>query len=595
MFLVKRSLFAKILLSMLLAIIIPFLLTNLMSYRYIRDSVKEQLVELNQNSLAITISGIHDYIHELSFLASSYYNDNELIRLLTKEEMQTLAESAYIREMMEEIYGSYTEISQLTYKSALTNKQIHVKSDVHEPIRIPDFKGHRLISLENGFDREYSVIEVNGDRRLRMNKPFIDTFTREVIGITSMTVKDDQLERLLEPLTIHEDDSEAFILLGEEMDLLFASVSRFDSDWIEQLRKESFQPVGITVGSINTSDGVYIYYRDVSYNLPITLVKYIPQYVIDEAGVRVLSRSIVLQTAGVVFVAVMAGVISYFILTRVKRIHRIIKDVRMGKFHMEEGSNRGTDELGVLEDKFKEMIGELDELYNRQYRYQLELSTARLKMLQAQINPHFFYNTLQFIGSLAIKKKAFEVSDKLAELGAMFRYSMDIDTEEVTLQDELDHVHNYISLQTGRFQKKLRFTERCPEEALTILVPKMILQPIVENSIVHGIEKGRGSGTISLEIERKDKLIIRVTDNGCGFANETIEEIKQLYAETFKSNHESRVGIGLINVLKRLQLYCGNGFEWSIKSVPYVETAVTFIIPIRREKEVDRNEGINRR
>ncbi|WMT41305.1 histidine kinase [Paenibacillus sp. D2_2] len=339
---------------------------------------------------------------------------------------------------------------------------------------------------------------------------------------------------------------------------------------------------GAIKGLINDSKGIYIYYRDDAYNLPITLVKFIPQSVIDQAGKQALNKSFTIQLIVTVFITIMAGVISYFILFRVKRILRHIKNIRMGNFDIQIEPT-SSDELGVLEDKFQDMTKQLDILWNQQYRYQLEVSTARLKMLQAQINPHFLFNTLQSIGSLAIKKNVPEVSDKLAELGAMFRYSMDIDTEEVRLQDELDHLNHYISLQLGRFQNRIQFTQKCAEEALDVLIPKMVLQPLIENSIVHGIEKGEGIGEINLEIEAAEKLLIRVIDDGRGFTEETIREIRNLYGESM-IDREPRTRIGLINVFKRLQLYFSEGFAWTIESEPFVRTIVTLEIPYCPQK-----------
>src|SRR5690606_37301992 len=115
---------------------------------------------------------------------------------------------------------------------------------------------------------------------------------------------------------------------------------------------------------------------------------------------------------------------------------------------------------------------------------------------QAQINPHFLYNTLQSIGTMALRHGVPEVRDKLAELGAIMRYSMDIKSETVQLKKEIEHIEQYLSLQIGRFKNKLSYTLTCPPEAMCIEVPKMILQPLVENSIVQGLERGTGTGTL---------------------------------------------------------------------------------------------------
>ncbi|GGG11284.1 sensor histidine kinase [Paenibacillus aceti] len=588
MFLMKRSLFAKILLSMLITTAVPLLISNYLSYQIIGRSVKEQLVQLNQSSMAIKMSSITKYIHDISMLSYTYYGDPELMRLLTKEEVQTPVESVYMKQKIARNYAGFSEIRSIIYKSALTNKQITVKSELNERIPMPDFNDHLPGAKYDELDQEYSVVEFNGERRLRINKAFINASNRELLGMTTMTVRDTILKQLANPLGM-EEENETYIFLQDNLQLLYSTPGvEGEEGWIERLREES----GSSKGMINDSRGIYIYFRDADSNIPVTLVRFIPQSVIDQAGKQALNESFTIQLIVTVFVTIMAGLISYFILFRVKRILKHIKNIQMGNFDIQMES-RGSDELAVLEDRFQEMVRQLDILWNQQYRYQLEVSTARLKMLQAQINPHFLFNTLQSIGSLAIKKNAPEVSDKIAELGAMFRYSMDIDTEEVRLQDELDHLNHYISLQMGRYQERIQFTQSCAEEALDLHIPKMILQPLVENSIIHGIEKGEGIGEIRVEIEAAEKLLIRIIDNGRGFSPETIQEIHNQYSEQ-SIQHDSRTRIGLINVFKRLQLYCGAGFAWRIESEPFIRTTITLELPYHQEKEQNVDESLDR-
>lgn len=335
-------------------------------------------------------------------------------------------------------------------------------------------------------------------------------------------------------------------------------------------------------GKWNGRNGVFIYVRDQYNDLPLTMVKFIPAAAVNESANRTLNRSLIIQFIAVAFVLVLASILSYVTISPVKRLLRSIARVETGNFEVEPVKGR-KDELGVLEHRFHAMIGNLDDLMNREYRYRLELSTARLKMLQAQINPHFLYNTLQSIGTLALRHGSEEISDKVAELGAILRYSMDFETETVPLQKEIQHIEHYLSLQTGRFKNKLSYTLTCPPEALQVQVPKMMLQPLVENSIVHGMEKGRGSGTLHIAIEMlPEQLCLRVMDNGKGMDVEVIQRIRREYAARLLHTGQER-GIGLINVLQRLRLLYEQGFDWDIQSVPYEATVITLHIPITME------------
>jgi two-component system sensor histidine kinase YesM len=168
MSLMKRSLFAKILVSLLITTTVPFLISSYLSYQIIGRSVKSQLLQLNQNAMVITMSSIHKYLHDISSLALSYYSDQQLMRLLSKEDPQTPTEALYINMSIERIFASYKEIRLVTYKSAVTNKQFNVQSDLNERLAIPDFKSNRLVTSNRDFNQEYTMVRLNGDKRPRL-------------------------------------------------------------------------------------------------------------------------------------------------------------------------------------------------------------------------------------------------------------------------------------------------------------------------------------------------------------------------------------------------------------------------------------------
>lgn len=580
--LIKRSIFAKILISVLLATIIPFILSNVISFQITGKAMNEQLVELNQNSMSITASGLHAYFRELSMLGLAYYSDPALNRMLSSEETQTPAESVYITQQLGRIFAKYMEIGSVSYKSALTNKQFNIGADYASRVQIPDFKNHALSQPHEELEHAFQVTHIGGERKLRVNRYFLDITTRNTIGLTTFDVQSTQVRDRVAALTTSQE-SNTYVFLQDDLQLLYATPQANEADlaWVELLR-ERIQGDGETnKGSFRQAEGTYIYYRNVAFDLPLTLVKFIPQSVIEEASTAALGRSMAVQMGAVLLAGVMAAFISYVILQRVERLLQQIKRLQMGDFRLQAPKrNPVPDELDILEERFHEMAAELDQLWNKQFRHQFELSQARLKMLQAQINPHFFYNTLQSIGTLAIKNNAREVSDRLAEFGALFRYSMDIDTEEVYLKEELAHVRHYASLQMGRFKNKLTYSVTCSEEAYSFRLPKMILQPIVENSIVHGLEKGTGYAEVRVNIEfHEHALSIRVMDNGKGFAPEQIQAIRQRVSSPHAEAPEQRAGIGLTNVLTRLHLYYGDAFVWDVQSEPYRLTSVILKLP----------------
>ncbi|WP_028562996.1 sensor histidine kinase [Paenibacillus pinihumi] len=603
--LIKGSIITKVIISLIIATSVPFIISNYLSYQITGNAIKRQLVELNQNSMSITMSSLQSYLHELSLLGLTYFSDPALVRLLSEKDPQTPAESIYIEQRLGNIYAKYSEIGAVSYKSALTNKQFNIRNHYNSIVQIPDFKNQELSHGHTELEQTFQVTHHNKEPRLRINKPFIDVYTREIIGLTTFDVKPLQIRNILASLATSEQGP-VYLFIGNHLDLLYTTADEMEltfepslktgEPWKAELNQRlhtSQSPAD--QGELQTAKGSYVYFNQTDENgLIVTMVKFIPQSLINQARTSALGKTVFIQAISIIFVSVLAAFISYYMLRRIKIMLGHIKKLQMGNFHLKQKPVQTTpDELDLLEMKLHEMAGELDELWNKQYRHQLELSQARLKMLQAQINPHFFYNTLQSIGTLAIKSKARDVSDRLAEFAALFRYTMDIENEDVSLEEEIEHLQHYMVLQQGRYKSKLQFDLEYPNEAKYISIPKMTLQPLVENSIIHGLERGNGQIHIIVSVVlTKHSMLIEVIDNGKGFTNQQIEQVKAGYIEHVVGTEKR--GIGLSNVLKRFMLYYGNGFNWSISSKPYSQTIVALSLPVGASGEAKEDEITNR-
>ncbi|WP_165452470.1 sensor histidine kinase [Paenibacillus thalictri] len=578
----KKSLFAKLLIGMLISAVIPLSLSIIVSYKTTSRSVERQVIELNQGTMDSGMDNIKRYLNDLNYISVSFYYDQTLMRYLRSREIVPAHTMATTSQLVT-IYNSRPEFRAVRYISALTGETI-VNADIARVgvnMVLPSISIPRTESETQDYARWYEVNTVGGVPTLAFHKPIVDYPHPEVLGVVSIYAGLAEIERRIRPLTIpvHNEGEYVMLYIKEEMKLLYSSAPEPAAEITNgNLTQELTGVRGSVNGKWNGRSGIYIYVKDQYLDLPLTIVKFVPITAVNESANRTLNRSLVIQFIAVAFVLVLAAILSYRTIAPVKRLLRSIARVETGNFEVVPSTGR-MDELGVLEHRFQTMVRNLDDLMNREYRHRLELSTARLKMLQAQINPHFLYNTLQSIGTLALRHGSDEVSDKIAELGAILRYSMDLQTETVPLHKEIQHIEHYLSLQTGRFKNKLSYTLSCSDEAMDIHVPKLILQPLVENSIIHGFEKGRGSGVIHIGIEVDRQLRIRVMDNGKGIEEEILQRIKQEYGERqFHTGQEG--GIGLINVLTRLRLHYEQGFEWDIQSVPYEATVISLNIPI---------------
>jgi len=579
----KKSLLHKLIVGMLLSAIIPLSVSIALSYRTTSHSVQKQVVELNQQAMDSSLYYVKRYFDDLSLISLTFYYDPTLMGYLRSKNSSSYNRKMYISNSVYDIYNKRPEFRAVRFTSSLTGESISNSAflelgagyDLSE-VSTPD-------TDSAGWTKSYGyqVVTVNGETLLAFHKPIVDYPRSTQLGVLSLYVGPEEFERLIRPLSIAggNEDERVFLLIRPDRKLLYSSAGNVPAEWMADIADDGQTGTrGFREGKLGDRHGVMIYVADEYKGMPFSLAKFVPSSVFNEAANRMLKQSLVIPFLVTAIVLVSAFLLSYALIAPVKRLVRSIAKVQAGNFDMEPIPDR-QDELGVLEHRFQSMVRGLDDLMNREYRSRLDLTTARLKMLQAQINPHFLYNSLQSIGTLALRHGVGEVNDKIAELASIMRYSMDLETETVPLYKEIEHIEHYLSLQTGRFKNKLSYTLSCPTEARNIEVPKMILQPLVENSIIHGIEKGNGTGRIHIGIELADDLTIRVMDNGKGIEPDIIERIVREYGSRQTASGRER-GIGLINVLWRLRLRYEPEFEWDIQSVPYQSTVITLRIPL---------------
>ncbi len=237
-------------------------------------------------------------------------------------------------------------------------------------------------------------------------------------------------------------------------------------------------------------------------------------------------------------------------------------------------SQTAQDEVSQLNRTFKMMIRRIRELIDENYAKQLIIRETELKALQAQINPHFLYNTLESINWLAKMNKQAKISEMVEALGYLFRSSIGLKDPLITLEKEITIVRNYVIIQKTRFDERLDFRMDVPEHLHDALIPKLTLQPLIENAIRYALEPNIEPCTISITVSEEEQgLDIRVSDNGPGMSPEFI---KDLQMGRVKTRGE---GIGLANIAERIQIVFGPEWGTVIESEPGQGTTIHVRIP----------------
>ena len=259
----------------------------------------------------------------------------------------------------------------------------------------------------------------------------------------------------------------------------------------------------------------------------------------------------------------------------------IIKPINIlvNKMHQMEIGETGvtmtwnrSDEIGYLVSSFNKMSTEIDDLINRVYKEEIAFANAEIKALQTQINPHFLYNTLETINWKAQLEGVDEISDMVMALSNLMEAGIDRNGQKfVSLKQEMDYVENYMFLIQKRFGNKIIFQKEIKPDTLEYPIPKLILQPLIENAIRHGIEpKGKGRICLTSGYE-KDFLILQIMDDGVGIPADTLAWLSASLSHPPSSHSQgkfSNTEVGILNVQRRIQLIYGNPYGLKIKSSP---------------------------
>lgn len=279
------------------------------------------------------------------------------------------------------------------------------------------------------------------------------------------------------------------------------------------------------------------------------------------------------------FIIPVSFVLSYlFSFTNTRKISQLIahmrKIVQGGGFNVEILPS-GKDEIGELVRNYNTMLTRLSMLLEEKYEMGRQLKNLELKSLQAQINPHFLYNTLELINCLSKSANNQPVCDLVQSLSIFYRLSLSRGEDKVTLDNELSHIENYVKIQNMRFEDSIRLIIEVPPPYRQIILPKLTLQPIVENAILHGIlERENSSGTIRIHaLQEGGFLLVKVTDDGVGMSREKLNTLLTGIPA------DKTGGFGIQNIHERLVLMFGDGSGLSFTSSPGKGTSVTIRLP----------------
>jgi two-component system sensor histidine kinase YesM len=269
------------------------------------------------------------------------------------------------------------------------------------------------------------------------------------------------------------------------------------------------------------------------------------------------------------------------IFSSIYGLMKSMRNLEKGDFQLSVEPHSGKDEIQRLISAYYRMVERLNDMISQLFREKLAKQEMQIKALKAQINPHFLYNTLETISSLAKIHNVHSISKMTTSLSHIFHYSITGEEDFVPLRDEIRSVEHYLRIIHFRYGDRMSSTIAIPESLYASKVLKLILQPLVENAVQHGIEPKSSPGTIRVEaFLKEDRLHLIVADNGVGMDSIRLMELKQLLATAEDQLHRTSLGIGLLNVKERLWLAYGVDCSFELYSTEGEGTTIEIILPI---------------
>ncbi|RGJ01997.1 HAMP domain-containing protein [Hungatella hathewayi] len=595
----NRGVITKITWMIAVVLIIPTAVVGIFYYNsYKKTLLKDAGIQMEREleglktTMDNNLDAIHAVINELSYRQEfAYYLDGK--NILSERERQHYAsgmeeELINIRYLYPNlfyqivVYGDNESLDlnndwqfsmDILKKKAYYDEILHSDSDlVYGSVRKADF----LIST---LDVDNLNIVKDGKLILPVYLKIRNLSTKDVVGILEV---DMSVEKLAGNLFQKQDRDTDYLIFDRDGTLLHQTGTYETADFEQCLFKENEGKESVSVAE---EPYLLTYSRSNRCGLINVVLK-------SRKGVLEFASEMMLR---VVVVAIVCGAcvigLTYLLLKRMLKRLVVLDDmmsqVESGHFDFAIREEGPDDEITRIIRRFNQMASHLQAVINSAVEKEQAQKAAELSALQAQINPHFLYNTLENMRMQCEIDGYYAIGDSLAALGDLFRYSIKWGSNEVPFRLEWDNLKNYISIMNMRYQEDLKCIMEIGEGVGDVMVPKMLLQPLVENSFSHGFKQVLPPWLIVIRAFRKrDMLVIMIEDNGSGIEQERLLEIRQcLKNDTPLRGEKKKRSIGLINVKQRLLHICRGGAEIFIDSQP--DRGVKIVIEIKMEEESD--------
>lgn len=579
----------KLMLVLNIMLIIPLVGVSYLSFKSSEESLKKKSTQYSQDIIRLLELRLKDYTNNVYLISQDLLQDKRVLTSFSDthgspESLDVYEDASQLDGLLSKVIFSRKEIQSIAlisnagnyiYKDAKSDFSIKnlmpFDGQLYRELQIAAWKGKGLpvysFSVQDGrVDQIYFCRAIYD----------LDTFNRT--GLMVILLKPDYLDTVLKDL-VYEDMKNIFVL-SEKNQVIFSKDSSPGND-LDVILGRIHEKKGWFIDEENKMIITHASLEDPQWRI-VSCVSLTTLYK-DIDGLRL--KIILTSIAAMLVLSTIIFVMAYDLSKPIKRLVRGMQKVQAGDKNIQLELQR-KDEIGFLGDAFNTMVKELNLLSNWIYREQLTRKEGELKALQAQINPHFLFNTLETINWMAHLGNNPEITETVSALSSLMEASIGKGDRLIPFKAELEYIDNYYLILKKRFEDRITLEKLIDEKALDILIPRLLIQPLIENAIYHGIANRQNAGRILIDAKVKDgELFISIEDNGLGISKEdlaSLNEVLSMDNDTYFMSLENKKSksIGLENVNRRVKLFYGEHYGLKLESEEHYFTRVIVTIPV---------------
>ncbi|MDQ0228012.1 hypothetical protein CHH83_19005 [Bacillus sp. 7586-K] len=568
------------LIAIISIIMLVCLLFTIVGFQYAFKSYDEQIYRKSSQVLIMSSNQIEDELKNIEELSFNILKDNTLQTNLmkSKEEITNYEQYQIESEIWEKLtsYIGNEKYIQSIYLFDQYGREYRAGRDNSE--KIDKYKS-KLFKKSIAGDGSNVWVSFEDSSNLIYSTRQIKAYKNLSFELLATLVIEVNLDEIVKELPREWDGQEGGIIISNSERPFYLENSILNYEQLifpiknsqgYLIKKEKGRTFFITYSKSPYAD--WTYWNIIPFGAmfaKVTAMKYIVIIIF------------LLLYSGAIFLAIK---FSKHITNPIEKLVSSMKSVQKGDFNIPESikSNEYNfhNEVGILHNNFYMMIDRINELIKENYEKQLLIKDTEFKALQSQINPHFLYNTLESINWLAKINNQQKISNMVESLGYLLRNAISIKEDVITVREELEIVKHYVTIQKFRFEDRLNFEIEINEQEMDCIVPKLVVQPLVENSINYALETMIECCQIKVMVKKvKNDLHIIVEDNGIGMDKDRLENV-------MKGEYKSKGnGIGLKNIESRIKFVFGQEYGLTVESKLNVGTKVILVIPYRMRWE----------